>query len=415
MARISMASGGHGTDILGDSGGLAPYINNLKNAGNTIRDTIGSWFTAGSSSPSTNTNPYGGNGGGGGSNGGGYSGSWSGGSASWSIPGTGYDLDLSAFDQARQAMIDSANRSKGILKQRYDNLLAELANRRKEGNQAFGAGRASITEDAYDRSRANMNDLASRGLSGSGLQQLGEVQERMETGQQMNDLASQYYSYLDDLEAQRAQGEQTYNEGLASIESSLEQQLANIGLQQFQAQDDYNRYMSDLAMQIASLTGPSYSYGRGGSKGYGDSSNELEENAIANQRNLDGLRTMFEAGIIDLDTYNAGVQSIMLDDLANADKYVGYYKNAPLSSTEADANANTGGNSFWGDVWNGLGAVGNGLGTLGSGIVNVGGDVLGQLGQLGGNIVSGLGTVGSNIYNDAFISEDRRPDRLRNR
>ena len=368
MARISMASGGHGTDILGDSGGLAPYINNLKNAGNTIRDTIGSWFTAGSSSPSTNTNPYGGNGGGGGSNGGGYSGSWSGGSASWSTPGTGYDLDLSAFDQARQAMIDSANRSKGILKQRYDNLLAELANRRKEGNQAFGAGRASITEDAYDRSRANMNDLASRGLSGSGLQQLGEVQERMETGQQMNDLASQYYSYLDDLEAQRAQGEQTYNEGLASIESSLEQQLANIGLQQFQAQDDYNRYMSDLAMQIASLTGPSYSYGRGGSGGSGSYSNELAENAIANKNNLDGLRTMFEAGIIDADTYNAGVQSIMLDDLANADKYVNYYYNAPLASAEDDADSTTSGNNFWTDLRN-----------------------------LGGNIIGGLGTMAGNV------------------
>ena len=364
MARISMASGGHGTDILGDSGGLAPYINNLKNAGNTIRDTIGSWFTAGSSSPSTNTNPYGGNGGSGGSNGGGYSGSWGGGSASWSTPATGYDLDLSAFDQARQAMIDSANRSKGILKQRYDNLLAELANRRKEGNQAFGAGRASITEDAYDRSRANMNDLASRGLSGSGLQQLGEVQERMETGQQMNDLASQYYSYLDDLETQRAQGEQTYNEGLASIESSLEQQLANIGLQQFQAQDDYNRYMSDLAMQIASLTGPSYSYGRGGSSGSGDYSNELAENAIANKNNLDGLRTMFQAGIIDADTYNAGVQSIMLDDLANADKYVNYYYNAPVSSTEAEADSTTSGNNFWTDLRNLGGNILGGLGTM---------------------------------------------------
>lgn len=405
MARTMWGMGGNGEMVNG--GGLAPYVDSLKKAANKVGNAVGSYFTAGGSSPSTNTNTYGGNGS---SNGGGYSGSWSGGSASWSTPATGYDLDLSAFDQARQAMIDSANRSKGILKQRYDNLLAELANRRKEGNQAFGAGRASITEDAYDRSRANMNDLASRGLSGSGLQQLGEVQERMETGQQMNDLASQYYSYLDDLETQRAQGEQTYNEGLASIESSLEQQLANIGLQQFQAQDDYNRYMSDLAMQIASLTGPSYSYGRGGSRGSGNSSTELEENAIANQNNLNGLRTMFEAGIIDADTYNAGVQSIMLDDLANADKYVGYYYNAPVASTEDTTTS--GGNSFWGDVWNGLGAVGSGLGALGSGIVNAGGDLLGQLGQLGGNIVGGLGTVGSNIYNDAFISEDRRPDAL---
>ena len=76
---------------------------------------------------------------------------------------------------------------------------------------------------------------------------------------------------------------------------------------------------------------------------------------------------MFEAGIIDEATYNAGVQSIMLDDLANADKYVGYYRNAPLSSTEADADANTSGNNFWTDLRN-----------------------------LGGNIIGGLGTMASN-------------------
>ena len=138
-------------------------------------------------------------------------------------------------------MISSANESKGILKGQYDRLLAELAKKTEQGNEQFGQGRATISENAYDRSRANLNSLASRGLAGSGLQQLGEVQERMETGQQMNDLASQYYAYLEDLDSQRTEGEAKYNEGLQSIENALQQQLAQIGLQEFQAQNEYKK------------------------------------------------------------------------------------------------------------------------------------------------------------------------------
>ena len=165
----------------------------------------------------------------------------------------GYDLDLSAFNAAREKAIASANRSKELLKSQYDRLLSELNRQRKDGNEQFGRGRSTIAEDAYDRNRANLNNLASRGLAGSGLQQLGEVQERMETGNQMNDLASQYYSFMDDLNEQQKAGEDQYNQGIASIEASLEDQLANLGLQEFQAQNQYNQYMSNLAMQLADM------------------------------------------------------------------------------------------------------------------------------------------------------------------
>lgn len=165
----------------------------------------------------------------------------------------GYNLDLSAFNRARDTAIANANKSKELLKSQYDRLLGEISRQRTEGNEQFGRGRATITEDAYDRNRANLNNLASRGLAGSGLQQLGEVQERMETGNQMNDLASQYYSYMDDLNEQQKAGEEQYNQGIASIESSLEEQLANLGLQEFQAQNEYNQYMSNLALQLADM------------------------------------------------------------------------------------------------------------------------------------------------------------------
>ena len=200
-----------------------------------------------------NSSGSGGSGGGGSYGGYSYSGGWV----------NPYELDLSAFQRVRDALISSAEESKGILKGQYDRLLADLEKKTKQGNEQFGQGRATIAEDAYDRSRANLNNLASRGLAGSGLQQLGEVQERMETGQQMNDLASQYYAYLDDLDSQRTEGEARYQEGIANIENALEQQLAQIGLQEFQAQDSYNRYMTELALENAMRSGYSAIQGSG--------------------------------------------------------------------------------------------------------------------------------------------------------
>lgn len=214
----------------------------------------------------------------------------------------GYDLDLSAFQKSRDAIIAGANNAKNMLKNQYDRLLAELDKKTKEGNEQFGRGRATISEDAYDRSRENLNSLASRGLAGSGLQQLGEVQERMETGQQMNDLASQYYAYLDDIDTQRKEGEAQYNEGIQSIEDSLQQQLANIGLQEFQAQDDYNRYMSNLAMQMAEVAG----YNAGSSIVSGNADNELAQALQA----ADTLQWQYNNGIIDEASYLAGLANV---------------------------------------------------------------------------------------------------------
>ena len=226
-------------------------------------------------------------------------------SSAYSYGPIGYDLDLSAFQRARDAIVENANRSRNMLKNQYDRLLAELDKKTKEGNEQFGRGRATISEDAYDRSRENLNNLASRGLAGSGLQQLGEVQERMETGQQMNDLASQYYAYLDDLDSQRQQGEAQYNEGLQAIESSLQQQLANIGLQEFQAQDDYNRYMSNLAMQMAEVA--NYNAGRSIVSGNADSELETLQKALAD---ADTALWQYQMGWLDDETYKGMMSNI---------------------------------------------------------------------------------------------------------
>lgn len=285
-----------GTSAVGPS-----VIRPSANVKNQLGINNGNSSGSGSSSPSSGS-------------GGGYSSyAYSGG---WVNP---YELDLSAFQRAKDAMISSANESKGILKGQYDRLLAELAKKTEQGNEQFGQGRATISENAYDRSRANLNSLASRGLAGSGLQQLGEVQERMETGQQMNDLASQYYAYLEDLDSQRTEGEARYNDGLQNIENALQQQLAQIGLQEFQAQNEYNQYMTELALENAMRSGYSAIQNVGQA-----SANEMADAINA----ADTLSWQYQNGLITEDQYKAGLTNIMGNasltgnDLNSWSKYV---------------------------------------------------------------------------------------------
>lgn len=332
------ASNNLGTDMITSADGHRnPSLINAK--GNRINPyNVGGAVSGVVGNASLGSGSYGGSSGGSGGSGSGYSG------YSYSSGPIGYNLDLSAFQKSRDAIIAGANNAKNMLKNQYDRLLAELDKKTKEGNEQFGRGRATISEDAYDRSRENLNSLAARGLAGSGLQQLGEVQERMETGQQMNDLASQYYAYLDDIDTQRKEGEAQYNEGIQSIEDSLQQQLANIGLQEFQAQDDYNRYMSNLAMQLAEVQG--YNAGRSIVQGNADSKLALAE------ANLLGKGQAFDNGLYgtDYDAYYSDVRDALYDYIAaggqDATKYAQMLAlTLPDDSTNTNNSGNTQGSS----------------------------------------------------------------------
>ena len=103
-----------GTSAVGPS-----VIRPSANVKNQLGINNGTSSGSGSSSPSSGS-------------GGGYSSyAYSGG---WVNP---YELDLSAFQRAKDAMISSANESKGILKGQYDRLLAELAKKTEQGNEQF--------------------------------------------------------------------------------------------------------------------------------------------------------------------------------------------------------------------------------------------------------------------------------------
>lgn len=161
-------------------------------------------------------------------------------------------LDLSYLDEERKNAQANYNTTKSSLDQSYNNLLDQLAKNRASAKKDFTAGRGTVAESAYNTNRANEASLASRGIGKSGLKQLGEIGNRIETGRQFSDLANTYYNTMDDISVKEKTGTQNYNLDLETATNDLNAALAGINSREKEAQNNYNLTLASLAEQIQS-------------------------------------------------------------------------------------------------------------------------------------------------------------------
>jgi len=159
-------------------------------------------------------------------------------------------LDLSSFEELRGVMNDQYNTSSNSLQNQYNTMLQQLEKAGTQNKQAFGKGRASIMENSFERGRDALRALSSRGMAASGLQQLGDVQQRMETGRQTSGLAGQFYDVQDKLADSQVQGQQNYETQKQTLENSLNQQMAQLSAQELQFKNSYQQQVASLAMQM---------------------------------------------------------------------------------------------------------------------------------------------------------------------
>ena len=145
------------------------------------------------------------------------------------------DLDLSYLNTERDVANSVYNTSKTSLENNLNNLLTQINNSRADTRKNFNTGRATVAENAYNANRANAADLASRGIGNSGLKGLGEVGNRMETGQQYSNLANKFYSTMNDLDTSEKQGRSQYDIDLQTAKNTLNSALAGVDSREAEA------------------------------------------------------------------------------------------------------------------------------------------------------------------------------------
>lgn len=160
------------------------------------------------------------------------------------------DLDLSYLNAERDNAQNTYNTSKNSLETNFNNLINQINSNREDTRKNFNIGRATISENAYNANRANQLDLASRVTGTSGLKGLGEVGNRIETGQQYSNLANNYYKDMADLDTNERQGRSQYDLDLQNIKNTLDSSLADIGSRESEAKNNYNLTLGQLAEGI---------------------------------------------------------------------------------------------------------------------------------------------------------------------
>jgi len=159
-------------------------------------------------------------------------------------------LDTSGFDALRKALEGQYATQNEAISNMYNNLLTSLASSQKEAGQQFSKSRQTISENSFERGRELLRSAAARGVGASGLQQLGEVQNRMQTGREVSNVANQFYDTKEKLDQARVQGDQQYATNKKSLSDALTSGLANVQQQELSYKNAYQQQLASLAMSL---------------------------------------------------------------------------------------------------------------------------------------------------------------------
>lgn len=120
-----------------------------------------------------------------------------------------------------------------------ENLLTSLkryqedtAKSRKQQQSSFNASRADLEAQAFMANRAAMQSAAARGLGGSGLQQLAQIQNMINQSGEVSDLALSNTDALDALAQAYARQEQDTNTNISNLARDTQSQIDTLTTEQ---------------------------------------------------------------------------------------------------------------------------------------------------------------------------------------
>lgn len=171
-----------------------------------------------------------------------------------------FDELMRSYDQQRSALEAQYGTNADAASTAYQNLLDSLAKQEQASKEQFGASRATIAEDAFTRGRQLASALASRMLSGSGLMQLGDVQNRMETGRQVSQAAGQYGETQEQIAQSKVEATQNYETAKQQLSNTLAGQLASLLSGQASAGLSYQQSVEGLRQAAASSAAQGYQF-----------------------------------------------------------------------------------------------------------------------------------------------------------
>lgn len=174
---------------------------------------------------------------------------------------------INAYNQAAQAQKDTANQT---YQSKRQDLLTSIkrfqeqnALQQQQQRQDYLSTRADLEDARYQADRATMVDAASRGISGSGLQQLSQLQNLIAQGREVSENANANQQAMDALRtALREAQEDTdkslndilneYNLNVQNIDANTANLIAQLEYNERVRQEEARQQAASLAASLAS-------------------------------------------------------------------------------------------------------------------------------------------------------------------
>ena len=149
------------------------------------------------------------------------------------------------------------NRLSQQLKQYQEN----TATARRQAMEAYNSARADLEEEAYMNMRAAQQSAASRGLGGSGLQQLAQLSSQIESSNQTSALSEQNTDTQNELTKALKDMEEQINTGISEANMNEKNEIAQIDANtasaiaqaQYQEEVRYQQALAEAAARNAAI------------------------------------------------------------------------------------------------------------------------------------------------------------------
>lgn len=149
------------------------------------------------------------------------------------------DAFTNAANAQKNTLQTTANQQRSDLLDSIKRFQEQTARSQEIQRDAFNASRADLEEAAFQADRANRISAAARGIGGSGLQQLSQLQTLMEQNSSISDLAKENTNVQTELAKNLANYEDKTNTAIQNLMANLANSLTQID--------------ADLGNQIANL------------------------------------------------------------------------------------------------------------------------------------------------------------------
>lgn len=164
------------------------------------------------------------------------------------------DAILKNYEDYRKVVGDQYDTSKQSLDTGLANSTEDIQESKQDNKNAFGDARGVIAEDAFNRERGLQAQMSARGLSGSGIEQLGGIQNRMATGKAVSETSKGFFENQAELSKQMVRTQETYNTSLQQLNNSLQSALTQIMSDENASRSDYTQMVQALERQVISDT-----------------------------------------------------------------------------------------------------------------------------------------------------------------